>query len=543
MKNILETFLESLEVRYTKEYADSLYLEHPYRNNMYGLKQMLNKYNIKTLGVCIESKSLTSLNYPCILHVNNDFVIGFHCDEKEVNYWEQGKKKSLSQDDFKKIWTGNALIVEDLKEAQEPDYKQNLYNEWSNRLKKWGIPALLILAIITGIISNRTKITNLYLLCIILYTIGGIVCLLLMQKQLLGKSNLGDKVCSLFHQADCNSILKGTYSHILNISWSEIGLGYFVSSILLLIIQPAFFDILNIINWGAMCFGVWSIYYQGFVEKKWCTLCVLVQIIVWCIGLLTMFFNREVLFTLDYFFGATATILICILIINKYTIFNNIRKEKINTLYKYNSLRFNRFVAGSLIENSRYYEVSTKDSYIIFGNREALLHITIVSNPYCKPCARAHKQIDRLLNLYGNDICVQYIFVVFNERLKDSCRYLISRYNRSSLYKVQQDYTEWYIEQNDSHATILKNHADEFHSEEIEQELQRHLNWCEKNSIISTPTILINGYLLPEEYDIQDLDMLINCQANIREKNIVYDINDRSTTSLGADLQSAEETV
>ena len=41
MKNILESFLDALEVRYTKRYVRRLYEEHPHRGNMYGLKQML----------------------------------------------------------------------------------------------------------------------------------------------------------------------------------------------------------------------------------------------------------------------------------------------------------------------------------------------------------------------------------------------------------------------------------------------------------------------------------------------------------------------
>ena len=40
MKNILESFLDALEVRYTKRYVRHLYEEHPHRGNMYGLKQI-----------------------------------------------------------------------------------------------------------------------------------------------------------------------------------------------------------------------------------------------------------------------------------------------------------------------------------------------------------------------------------------------------------------------------------------------------------------------------------------------------------------------
>ena len=55
MKNILESFLDALEVRYTKRYVRRLYEEHPHRGNMYGLKQMLAVYGVRALGVYIHA--------------------------------------------------------------------------------------------------------------------------------------------------------------------------------------------------------------------------------------------------------------------------------------------------------------------------------------------------------------------------------------------------------------------------------------------------------------------------------------------------------
>lgn len=66
MKNILESFLDALEVRYTKRYVRRLYEEHPHRGNMYGLKQMLAVYGVRALGVYMEDKDLLNLSYPCI---------------------------------------------------------------------------------------------------------------------------------------------------------------------------------------------------------------------------------------------------------------------------------------------------------------------------------------------------------------------------------------------------------------------------------------------------------------------------------------------
>lgn len=93
MKNILESFLDALEVRYTKRYVRRLYEEHPHRGNMYGLKQMLAVYGVRALGVYMEDKDLLNLSYPCIFHTGNDFVIGLESNGSRIVFWQQGKKK------------------------------------------------------------------------------------------------------------------------------------------------------------------------------------------------------------------------------------------------------------------------------------------------------------------------------------------------------------------------------------------------------------------------------------------------------------------
>lgn len=46
MNNILLSFLKSLHVKYTSDYAEKLYEEHPHKYNLYGLSKMLEEYGI-----------------------------------------------------------------------------------------------------------------------------------------------------------------------------------------------------------------------------------------------------------------------------------------------------------------------------------------------------------------------------------------------------------------------------------------------------------------------------------------------------------------
>ena len=125
MKTILENFLDALDISYTKRFTRNLFEEHPHKNNMYGLKKMLDVYGVNTLGVYVEKKKLSELNFPCILHTHGDFVIGLSCDANTIKFLQHGKETTLTHDVFSKTWTGNALVVQETTDATEPDYKEH----------------------------------------------------------------------------------------------------------------------------------------------------------------------------------------------------------------------------------------------------------------------------------------------------------------------------------------------------------------------------------------------------------------------------------
>ena len=83
---------------------------------------------------------------------------------------------------------------------------------------------------------------------------------------------------------------------------------------------------------------------------------------------------------------------------------------------QYRAMKADSDVAKTLIEKSEYYETCLDDSAIIFGNPNAKMLVTILSNPHCNPCARMHKRVEELLGTEDKEICVQYVFSSFNKR-------------------------------------------------------------------------------------------------------------------------------
>ena len=251
---------------------------------------------------------------------------------------------------------------------------------------------------------------------LLLSIVGIFVCTLLMQKQLFKESKYGDRVCSLFHHTDCNSVLDGARSKVFGISWSEIGLGFFITNALLIGLFQESFCFIAIISWMAMFFGVWSIYYQWKVAKNWCVLCVLAQIIIWLFGLFAVWicFSEKPLFS----YSIIESILICslflviIIAIHNRVLAFGLEKERITTIQKYRALKANNNVAKALIEEQEFHETTLNDSRILFGNPRAKMRVTILSNPHCNPCARMHERIEKLFE------CIETVIQNQNLRIK-----------------------------------------------------------------------------------------------------------------------------
>lgn len=516
MKNILEQFLDTVEVPYTQLFAEKLYNEHPHRNNMYGLKKILEVYGVNTVGIRIESKNLSTLNFPCILHTHGDFVIGLDITDEKITYMLHGKKTEVEHDVFKQTWTGNALVVSETTEAVEPDLKNHEREEILSKAKLYSIPALLALAFLVGLANNVAigSLSFVYLPELLLCVMGMAVCAMLMQKQLFNKSKYGDRVCSLFHHADCNSVLDGPKAKVFGISWSEIGLGFFIANTLLTAILPEHFFFIAVINWIAMVYGVWSIYYQWKVAKNWCVLCVLVQVIIWLFGILSVWLCISKADTLSFSMVGgcyvSITYMIGIMAVHHFASSYSAEKERINAVQRYRALKANTTVAKALIEKQDYYETTLDDSSVLFGNRDAKMRLTILSNPHCNPCARMHERVDKLLDSCGEDICVQYIFSSFNEQLEDSSRYLISCYDPANLQSSRERFSKWYAGEKNNHENIVKECSDQIHNDEVEKELSKHKEWRKRTNLVATPTILVNGFELPDEYEIEDLTMIVD---------------------------------
>nr|MDE7115580.1 vitamin K epoxide reductase family protein [Muribaculaceae bacterium] len=190
--------------------------------------------------------------------------------------------RSMSLADFEKDATGVVLLAKAGKESREPDYTRHLFFESVSK----GKTLLLVLSVVflfaAGFaMSGLWRQLSSVLLTVV--DIAGIaVTWLLILKTLKIKSKSADRICGVLQEHGCDHVLEQKASTFFGIfSWSEVGITYFTVSTLILILFPGEIHNLALINGCCLPFTVWSIWYQKFRIRTWCTLCVTTQCLLW----------------------------------------------------------------------------------------------------------------------------------------------------------------------------------------------------------------------------------------------------------------------
>ena len=116
-----------------------------------------------------------------------------------------------------------------------------------------------------------------------------------------------------------------------------------------------------------------------------------------------------------------------------------------------------------------------------------------------------HARIETLLKETKGNVCIQYIFSAFNESLEYANRYFITIYLEKGSAIAWQLYSEWFAGGKAKEKVFFEILHLDMTNSSIEEEFQKHKLWKKETKLRATPTIIITGYKLPENYKIEDL--------------------------------------
>lgn len=508
--NIFLSLLKLLDVKYTTNFSYRYFNEHPHKYNLFGLSSMLTQYSIENVGIKLTDKSdLFLIDTPFIAHIGSDFVVVEKIKETKIHYIQGDRKITVHLDDFDKMWTGYILVTEPNELSIEPGYIKHKRKDVFSNIQVIVPLIFAVFLLMYSIVSLKSYLKISFILLFFINTVGVFIGYLLVLKQLKIQSNYADKFCSLFKHSDCNNILESDASKFLGfLGWSEVGFGYFISNIFILSFLPNFINYLAIINIATLPYTFWSVWYQKYRAKQWCPLCLLSIFLLWGIFLVNVisgnfhfsqFTFLNLLFVGGIYIIAVLGLNMLVPIIAKSNNANNIQ-------YEINSIKADENVFDTLLTKQPHYEVSKSTSQLLFGNIESENLVTIFSNPHCNPCSIMHKRVNDLIE-HNKNICVQYILSSFNEELNVSNKYLIGVYQQKNGDAMQL-FDNWFEVGKYNKEQFFREYPIEMNERDIDEEFTKHEQWKEKSGLRATPTILVNGYKLPDNYKIEDLRFL-----------------------------------
>lgn len=286
---IFSDLLRQLGVPHTGAYSDQSFRNMNFKS-LFGFSRLLQSYGIPNEADRLSDKSqLAAIPTPFLAKIDGGFVIVTDISAPtagkpgEVSYIYYHKTYTKSYDTFLKMTDGTVLRAFPTADSREPDYGKHHFLEVAAVVKKWILIACAIFLITFGVIDSGMW-RHLSTILLTLFTLAGVVvAFMLIQKSAHIHNHAADKMCGLLVEHGCDTVLKQKASSFFGLfGWSEVGMAYFSITFLVLMIFPEEIHNLALINACCVPFSFWSVWYQKFRAKSWCTLCLTVQGLLWC---------------------------------------------------------------------------------------------------------------------------------------------------------------------------------------------------------------------------------------------------------------------
>ncbi|REG84544.1 vitamin K epoxide reductase family protein [Algoriphagus antarcticus] len=513
---ICKRLLELLRVPFTQEFLKEKILTHPQYPSLLSISDILEEYGVGSLAAKLGPDRLDELPLPGIVQVSLADGTYFNTitavSESGITLFdEKGKQKVLSRLDFLKSWTGVSLLVEAKEDSAEPGIRQKIRDQ---RIIQ-GVAAVCAVSLLLwfGIGIAEEEASGLFLFYFMLKLLGLSISGILLWYSLDKENSTLQKFCSGGKSVDCNSVLDSKVFQLVDgrINLSLLALAYFFSGAGL--IAGLDFSAMPFLAWLSVVsipVVIYSFYYQAVVIKKWCRFCLMIQ------GVLVM----EVLVVFGGSFwsgGIDVSVVLLFLFLFTGVILGGILIKPI--LGQQDEIYKSKREIAKLKSNKELFELSLLRSKkikndplgmgILLNGDTPKHQIIKVCNPHCGPCARAHPVLENLF-AKGN-IDLQILFVPGNgdEQKEKTVRHLLAIESKDNSKLTRQALDDWYGAEQKDYERFAANYPMNGELMLQEEKIKLMEAWCENENISYTPTLFINGYELPKEYKVEDLQYVL----------------------------------
>ncbi|WP_400078891.1 vitamin K epoxide reductase family protein [Winogradskyella sp. R77965] len=517
---VLSQYLNSEKIYIDKKEFDYQLSSHPYYPSLLAISDTLSFFNINNAAIRVPKDKFDLLPGSFIANLkggNGNFLSFVNKTDEEITFTnseKNSKATSTSKEEFLNKWDEIVLLAE----------KEDNYDSVTSSKKNYSWVFYVIIVIFATSVLLFSGAKNYWSIIFGLLPLIGIWLSVYALNDIFNtKSAVLAKFCESSPSSSCGSVINSNKWAIFDkISFSDLSILFFSLQLCSLFLfglindYDQYYSIQSVLLYASIPIIFLSLYYQKFVEKKWCPIClsiiavVLLELIYVLVSKTSFEFNIAIL-------GVSLFLLMASIL---YAFWLPLKKA-LNSIkeLKSSQLKANRFKRNfQLFKNTLLTEVKNDlpGSLLKLGKTDASIKIAILTSPFCGYCKDPHFMLKSLVEKYGDDIEVAILFNVTenDKNFMDIAKNLI----QLKLNKGDDSYYEameyWY-EVNETDKWLLK-YEQESNKEQISKNLSKQHAWCLENNYNFTPCVFINDRKYPDFYEISDLDFFIE---DLKEDN------------------------
>ena len=510
--SVIQRAIKHFEIPVTNSTIKEALKSHSYYPSFKSICDNLNDWKVENYPLKYQPDEMKELTTPYIVHFKGgggQLAFVSKIGNERVTYYDSfNTKRESCFNEFTERCSGAVILLNPDEKSGEKDY----WRKWQNEVISSAVLPVSILAVflfiiqavINSLVAGSMVVDSTKAMLLLTKTAGITLSVLLVLHEFEVRLSPIEKLCHLNKSTNCNTVLNDKASKVFGwIGWADVGFIYFTSCLLFLLqgYRTGDYSLVAILSVLSLPYPVFSIYYQGVVLKKWCPMCIGVQLIL----IIEFILLLPKLANLNFSLSSISVIILIFLFTSIiYTLIRMYIREKMSGemhYYKYLGFKKNPDVLKTLLLNQKHYEIPVTETSLVFGDRDSSIKITAFLSLQCSHCARAFDKIKEMLKS-ETSASINIVIITPDNKIMNALYHFNALNNDDkALALLDQYYNQ------DSYSRIrlsedlclpeLKDISKEVNN--ANYKLYKELN------VIGTPTLFVNGYLFPRQYDIDDV--------------------------------------
>lgn len=507
---VVSKAIQYFKIPITKWSIENEIKTHPDYPALKSVTDTLDHFNITNYPVRITQEELVQIDQPFLAHTHQQGEeLQFIERQSKDGFLISGnstKKRSVTAQDFKKVFSGAVILLESSSKAGELDFNSKRKTQWANSLV---IPSLAFLALsmltLTLFQSDIVWLSNETLL-LATKLLGLGTSLLLVAKDQKSDLSFADKLCRIGKKADCDTVTNHPSATVLGwVKWSDLGLIYFLSGLFLTAHGSIYSGPVKLLSLVALPYLFYSIYLQAIVIKKWCPLCLIVLFIIASEFAITIASGLQIN-TWNMLESALYTLMITALVLLTRFFYraNQILK---NLKTQHRRIKRSPGVLECVLTREQKVDLATNSRSLLFGSHSYNTpRVSVFLSLDCRYCGEVFQKLKHL-TANSRKLHLHIIPVAMGKSGQKAFTALLCRaYRTKGQQAVLTLLHQWYSGEHKPEHYVITDW-----STEEKEFMKDNIIMVLKNQIIDFPAVFIAGYKLPENYSLSEiLEMAAN---------------------------------